>query len=311
MKKVSVIVPIYNAENYIKYAIESLINQTYKNLEFILINDGSTDNTEKIIKKYKDKRIKYISKENTGISDTRNIGLDLATGDYIMFLDSDDYLESDAVQLMVSKIVDDECDLVICDYFIETNTTKEMYIKNFDDCNLKDSPEILNNINMAPWNKIYKKDLFKNGKNRFPVGLKYEDAPVVVGTLIDAKRIGKVNKCLYHYVIKKSGETITRDERLFDIFEVCNLIRDILKKHKYIDETSFIVKILSYYLSTCKYIDNEELRNRFINYTFDYLYDLDKYFKKCEFINQMKFLKKIILFNKRLLLFYVKLYNLH
>ena len=95
MKKISVIVPIYNVEKYIKRCLDSILMQKYQNLELILINDGSTDNVEEIIKTYIEKYpniIKYIKKENTGLSDTRNTGMEIATGDYIMFVDSDDYI---------------------------------------------------------------------------------------------------------------------------------------------------------------------------------------------------------------------------
>ena len=97
MNKVSIIVPIYNEEKNLKKCIESLINQTYKNLEIILINYGSTDNSKKVIDSYKDKRIVAIHKKNTGIGDTRNTGINKSTGEYIMFVDSDDYIELNCV----------------------------------------------------------------------------------------------------------------------------------------------------------------------------------------------------------------------
>ena len=93
MKKgISIIVPIYNSEKYLNKCIDSLINQTEKNIEIILVNDGSTDNSEEIIKEYKDKRIKYYKNKNQGIGKTRNFGIEQATGSYIMFVDSDDYI---------------------------------------------------------------------------------------------------------------------------------------------------------------------------------------------------------------------------
>ena len=103
MTDISIIVPIYNAEKYLNKCIKSLINQTKKELEFILVNDGSTDSSEEIIKTYKDKRIKYFKNKNQGIGKTRNFGIEKATGKYIMFLDSDDYLREDACQILYDK----------------------------------------------------------------------------------------------------------------------------------------------------------------------------------------------------------------
>ena len=124
MNDISIIVPIYNAEKYLNRCIDSLVNQTKKELEIILINDGSTDSSEDIINSYKDSRIKHFSNKNQGIGKTRNFGLKKATGKYIMFCDSDDYLEKDTCEEMFKKIEEDNLDLVICDFFIETDQGK-------------------------------------------------------------------------------------------------------------------------------------------------------------------------------------------
>lgn len=103
MNKVSLIVPVYNTSKYLEKCINSLINQTLKDIEIIIINDGSTDNSEKIIKKFNDKRIKYIAKQNEGIGKTRNLGIEKATGEYLAFVDSDDYLSIDFCKKMYTK----------------------------------------------------------------------------------------------------------------------------------------------------------------------------------------------------------------
>ena len=117
MAKVSLVVPIYNSSKYLNKCIDSLVNQTLKDIEIILINDGSTDKSEKIIKEYNDKRIKYISKKNEGIGKTRNRGIKEATGEYIAFVDSDDYLNEHFCEYMYKKAHADKCDLVICNFF--------------------------------------------------------------------------------------------------------------------------------------------------------------------------------------------------
>ena len=113
MSDISIIVPAYNAEKYIEKCIESLIHQTKEELEFIIVNDGSTDHTEEIVKKYKDKRIKYFKNKNQGIGKTRNFGIEKAKSNYIMFLDSDDYLEKRACEVMYNKAVQNDLDVVI------------------------------------------------------------------------------------------------------------------------------------------------------------------------------------------------------
>lgn len=303
MKKVSIIVPIYNAEEYIRRCIDSLINQTYKNIEIILLNDGSTDSTDKIIKSYKDKRINYIKKENTGIGNTRNLGILKSTGDYIMFIDSDDYMESNAVEVLVNKALEEDYDLVVCNYYLDTPSKKLKisFRSAIDNSNIKNNPDVLTDINYAPWNKIYHKRLFLNDNNRFIEGIKYEDAPFVIECICASKKIGFTSEYLFHYVMQKSGETITRDERIFDIFKICEIIDKKVTKYDYKYKTNIFVKILSSYLKNSRYIDNNKLRNTFINKTYKYLNTIDKKWRKCSYLKRETFLKRLILSHKLLL----------
>ena len=137
---ISIIVPIYNAENYIKKCIDSLIHQTKQELEFILVNDGSTDHTEEILLEYKDKRIKYFKNKNQGIGKTRNFGISKATGKYLMFVDSDDFLEKDACEVLYKKALQEDSDLVICDFYklYENGTLEEGNIAVIDFEGFKD-----------------------------------------------------------------------------------------------------------------------------------------------------------------------------
>ena len=115
-RKISIIVPVYNAEKWLEDCIKSVLNQTYKNVELVLVNDGSDDSSDKICKKYslKYSNIKYILQENAGASVARNKGLKNATGSYIQFLDSDDYLNNDCCEKMIDKMKSENCDLVLC-----------------------------------------------------------------------------------------------------------------------------------------------------------------------------------------------------
>lgn len=297
---VSIIVPIYNEEENLKRCIDSILNQTYKNIEVILINDGSTDNSKKIIDSYKDKRIVAIHKKNTGIGDTRNIGIEKSTGDYIMFVDSDDYIELNCVEIMLNKLLEDKTQLVVGNYYLDTpSKTYEIKFENLGVTSLKEDPDLLCKINFGPCNKIYKKSLFKN--NRFPVKIKYEDAPVVVDAIINAKKISFVSDYLFHYVMKKSGETITRDERIFDIIAICAMIEKKLKNHDYVNKTNLFVKMLMPYLKNSRYITNINLRNEFVDAVYIFLKRIDKNWDKCSFLKKENKLKKLIITHKFLL----------
>ena len=302
MNKVSVIVPIYNEEKNLKRCIESLINQTYKNLEIILINDGSTDNSKEIIDSYKDKRIVAIHKKNTGIGDTRNMGIAKSTGDYIMFVDSDDYIELNYVEVLLKSLNENKADLAISNYYLDTpSKTYEIDLKNLKTTSIKEDEDLLCKINLSPWNKLYKKDLIINNNNKFPYKVKYEDVPFVVEAVIKARKISFVPNYLYHYVIKKSGETITRDERIFDIITICAIVEKKLNQINYVNKTNFFVKLLSYYLKNSRYIPNINLRNEFIDAVYIYLKRIDKDWRKCSYLKQESTIKRVIITHKSLL----------
>lgn len=299
--KVSIIVPIYNAEKYLKKCINSILKQTYKNLEIILINDGSTDKSKKIIESFKDKRIIFIDKTNTGVGNTRNLGIEKSSGDYIMFVDSDDYIELDCVEKMLSKATTDDCELVIGNYYLDTkDNTYNINFKEFSDTTLKEHPELLLDINLGPCNKIYHKRLFKETDNRFIVGLKYEDAPVVANAMKDAKKIGFVNAYLFHYCIRTTGETITRDERIFDIITITAMIEKRLKEIEYPIFTDFAVKMLLPYLKNARFLKNKKLRNEFIDAIFVYLKRVDPNWRNCNYLKRESKIKRFILTHKNL-----------
>ena len=123
MTKISIIVPVYNAEKYIGRCLHSLINQTLKDIEIIVIDDGSKDNTNKILQKYKD-RIKIIKQKNSGVATARNKGLEIATGEYIYFVDSDDWIEKDTLEKLYSKAIDNNYDCVMCNFWYINDNKK-------------------------------------------------------------------------------------------------------------------------------------------------------------------------------------------
>ena len=274
MTDISVIVPIYNAEKYLNKCIDSLINQTKKELEFILINDGSTDRSEEIIKGYKDKRIKYFKNKNQGIGKTRNFGIEKASGKCLMFLDSDDYLSEDACEVMYEKMEKEKLDLVICNFYQVTgNHKEEVRIKEFDNTSLKENKELLLEVNLSPWNKLYKSELIKKNNIKFIEDLKYEDAPFVVEAMDKAKEIGQIKSPLNYYVVHKNSETTVRDEKIFDIIKIMDKIRKYFAKKKEFTETvdKLTVRVLTNYTIQQRVQKEMKTGIEFINQAFSYM----------------------------------------
>lgn len=208
MKKdlVSVIVPIYKVEKYLRQCLDSIINQTYKNLEIILVDDGSPDNCPKICDEYarKDDRIKVIHKENGGLSSARNAGLDICKGEYISFIDSDDYIDSHFFSSLVSKAQSENADIVQCDFvdFFDGDNDFNAVISSNDKVysNLEMQKKIFEPDgyrNVVVWNKIYKKYLFN--KLRFPNGKINEDEFTTYINFDNSKIICVLGSKMYFY----------------------------------------------------------------------------------------------------------------
>ena len=312
MVDISIIVPIYNASKYLKKCLDSLVNQTKKELEFILINDGSTDDSESIIKSYSDTRIKYFKRSNHGIGKTRNFGISKSTGKYIMFLDSDDYLEENACELLYKKIEKEKLDLVVCDFYrVDSNSKVIEKIISFKNTSLKDNPNLLLNVNLAPWNKIYRSDLIKNNNIKFIEDLKYEDAPFVVLSLLKSKKIGKVDKTLINYTIHEKSETTVRDERIFDIIKIVDIIRSYFKDYSWSREVidTLTIKILVNYNIQGRNIKDKDMRNKFIDETFFYLEKNIPNYKSNIYFKERSMLKSFIEKSKALSKLYCNMYR--
>lgn len=313
MTDISIIVPIYNAEKYLSKCINSLINQTKKEIEIILINDGSTDRSEEIINNYRDERIKYFKNENQGIGKTRNFGVEKATGKYLMFVDSDDYLKEDACEILFKKAEKEKLDLVICNYYKvdeETDKKEIIEIKEFKNTKLKDNKELLLNVNLAPWNKLYKRDLIKKNKIKFVENLKYEDAPFVVETMDKAKRIGQVTEALNYYVIHKNSETTIRDRKVFDIIKIVDIIRKYFSNRKAFTEITnkLSVRILTNYTIQQRMQQDKKIAKEFINQTFQYMQENIPDYKDNKYYENRGFLRRIIEKNKTMTLLYCIIY---
>ena len=211
-EKITIIVPVYNVEHYLDKCLESLINQTYKNLEIIVINDGSIDNSGIICQEYaqKDNRIVYIEKENGGQSEARNMGLDRMTGSYVTFVDSDDWIELDYVEILYKKITEYQADIAVGNYYSFNETEGMYYFHIFGDSyhekvydnvsifeNLYESQEMKSFALISVWGKLYKADLVKH--LRFDIGKLGEDGYLNQKIYLLAEKTIYLNKGLYAY----------------------------------------------------------------------------------------------------------------
>lgn len=207
---ISIIVPVYNVENYLRKCVDSIINQSYKNLEIILVDDGSTDSSGKICDEYslKDSRIKVIHKKNGGLSDARNAGMEIASGDFWGFVDSDDYIDSDMYSVLMENLLGAEADLSTCGR-IFTYDGKEIPKYSENNPVTLSGREAVKNlflsnsiVNNAAWDKLYKRELFDDIK--FPVGRLFEDAAIMYKIFEKCNKIVSTKKQMYHYV-QRSG----------------------------------------------------------------------------------------------------------
>lgn len=209
--KVSVIIPVYNCEKYIGECIESLINQTLKECEFIFVNDGSIDKSKEIIKGYAkgDSRIKLINQKNSGVSVARNVGLKNAVGEYIGFVDGDDYIEADYYEKLYNTAVKNCCDIVMCDWKSELNGNQNRLKLPFERNKILSKRYIEKNIypffiesNMlnSVWNKLFNSKLIIKYNVKFPVGTKLgEDGIFNLGAFTYANNSYYLNYCGYCY----------------------------------------------------------------------------------------------------------------
>ena len=310
--KVSVIVPVYNTEKYLKNCIDSLLKQNFEDYEIIVINDLSPGNAEEIIKSYNDKKIVYIkNKTNKGIGYNRNLGIKKAKGEYVCFIDSDDYVKEDFISKMYNYSKENNLDLCVCDYVNvdeEGNKLKEFNLSDFCITNYEENNKILCEINLAPWNKLYKKDMLVKNKIEFSETLKYEDLSFVALSIKNSKKIGKINEQLNYYTIHKNSETTTRDKRVFDIFKQLDIVRNEYKSGKYLDELT--VSVLLNYTIQQRYQIDKDTQTKFIADAFKYLNDNNIDYKHSEYIKNRSFLKGLIEKNKFITKIYCKIYRM-
>ncbi|MBQ1785969.1 MAG: glycosyltransferase, partial [Turicibacter sp.] len=243
--KVSIIIPVYNVEDYIGLTLDSLLNQTLKEIEIILIDDGSTDNSRQIIDDYSKKyeNIKVILQENSGPSHARNRGIIEATGEFITFADSDDLLPEDSIEVRYNTAIEQDADIVIGATY-KFNSKRKWPLKTHFLGNGEKKVQVNGEIlwTVSPWNKIYKSEIIKELK--FPESIKYaEDQVFVIEAYLRAKKIYSIDNVVYYYRMREDNSA------------------ESLTQKRYSESANVLRQICDVWLTTCgiidKYIDNE------------------------------------------------------
>ncbi|WP_321826999.1 glycosyltransferase [Maribacter dokdonensis] len=276
---VSIIVPIYNVESYLPKCLNSIISQSYTKLEIILVNDGSTDGCLTICNNYKEKdaRIIVIDKENGGLSDARNKGIDFANGEYLSFVDSDDYIHPKMIETMAQMTISEEADIVICGHYkvYDSETTEairgdgSIYVYKKEEALKKILEDV--DINSFAWDKIYKKELFLN--LRYPVGRIFEDTAFTYKVFEKAKKIVQLNNPFYYYLMRENSLSNTRNYKrnyhnflaFYERFEFVNVNFKELNElcaEKALHHAMNLVNLLSINQDSMKDIYLEDLNNK-------------------------------------------------
>lgn len=266
MPKVSLIIPVYNVENYIEKCLDSVVNQTLKDMEVIVVNDGSTDLSKQKIEKYLTKYpwIKYLEKENGGLSDARNYGMHHATGEYMAFLDSDDYVENTMYEEMYNIGKKEDADIVECDFIWEYPNKKREDIGVI----YNSKKEMIEKARVVAWNKLIKREILEKTNIKFPVGLRYEDMEFFYKLVPYINKVSFVKKSMVHYVQRANSIANTQNTRTKEIFKILDNVLSYYKEgnlyDEYKDELEYTyVKFLlcSSLKRICKIADKIERKN--------------------------------------------------
>ncbi|WP_407258936.1 glycosyltransferase family 2 protein [Klebsiella quasipneumoniae] len=238
--KVSVIVPVYNTERYVERAIISLMEQTLDDVQFIIIDDGSKDNSLNIIKQViarypaRQGQVTLISRENRGVAATRAQGMELATGDYVIHLDSDDWAELNWLEALYTKAIEDNADVVICDYYKVYKNKKIEVSQNVLPSPYNCVKKLFNRkLSNSNWDKLVRKKIFDDNEISFIDGLDMgEDFLVTLLVLLNSKKISYINKPLYYYN-KNNDSSLTKsysNKTLYDLVKIVDLADNYMKE---------------------------------------------------------------------------------
>ena len=302
MSKISVIIPVYNVENYLKECLDSVTSQTLEDMEIICIDDGSTDNSSDILKEYskKDNRIKIITKENGGQATARNLGIKEAQGEYIAFVDSDDFIEPTMFEKLYTKAKDNNLDLAMCKIATYNNQAEEIkdnvwyymlgVFRDFekDIFTHKDTKEFTCKIAVTPYNKIYKTNLLKDNDILFPEGLIFEDEKFFFDVYLRAKKVSIVNEFLYYYRVNRKGSTvdISKENDYSDIIPISRQIRETFKETNNYEDYKILLVNRFIHLQLARFSETSpKYREKYFNLVKE---DLNEVLKDPEIVNNLE-----------------------
>lgn len=236
MYKLTVVVAAYNVQEYIGKCLDSLVNQTYKDMEILIVNDGSRDKTEVIVREFekKYKNIKLLNKENGGLSSARNYGIKFARGEYIAFVDGDDYLDEETYEKVMTKLIDEKVDLAIFSYkkvfgdkYKKIRLNKKLYVGSF----LKKLFSKSDEASIVVWNKIFKKDIITENNVYFENRAYFEDTGFIFRYLYFVNKITIVEETLYYYIQHTASLTKKFDFMIIESAKnTYNLIKEFYKE---------------------------------------------------------------------------------
>lgn len=307
MIDVSIIVPVYNTSKYLEKCLNSLVKQTLNNIEIIIINDGSTDNSINIINDYKKKynNIVVISQKNKGVSSARNAGINIAKGKYIGFVDSDDYVKESMFEVLYNYSKE-KYDIVVCD-LLANNSHMSSGIK-IDINNKNEIKKNMNYINSTLCNKIYKTSILKN--NLFTENMQYEDIDFLYRLFPKINNIGVVNEELYIYNNRINSKTHSYGKEWYKLFNNLELIEEYYKKNniykEYEEELEYmnIKYLLGTFLKKMSKTSYKLFSSAY-NYSLEYIknkypnYKSNKYLKKANIKNI--YFKTVNIISKKIL----------
>lgn len=312
MKLVTVIVPVYNVEKYLSKCIRSIMEQSYRELEIILVDDGSTDNSLSICKRYSqmDKRIRLFHTDNYGLSHARNVGINHSNGEYVVFVDSDDYISKDMILLMMNK--SENADLVICNYKkvadneevhqSKRNINNEIW--NFKKFWYEYYYDGLSGFCGVAWNKLYKKKLFKD--IRYPIGKIHEDEYAICPITRRTNEIKVISESLYYYVQRSNSIVHGNSKGSFDkadaFLKRCNYFTspDLLQ----IAEENLLSVPFHLVMGLFEENNNKMSKKIYVSLRADYFFFVKRYLKRKLSIKLI--LKSLMLFVPRVYLFILR-----
>lgn len=285
MPKVSIIVPVYNVEDYLIRCLDSLVNQTLQDIEIIAVNDGSTDHSGELLQIYQKKypeKIKVLEKKNGGLSDARNYGIPHATGEYIAFLDSDDYVEFDMYERMYKKAKEEDSDMVECDFIWEYPDRKKI------DTGLvyHNKKDMIIYARVVAWNKLIKRSVLDVAKVEYPKGLRYEDVEFFYKMVPYYNKVSFIKEPFVHYIQRDSSISNSQNERTKEIFNVLDNVIEYYKEKKLFDEYKVELEYTYTRLLLCSSffrmikIDDNDIRKELLKQTWEKLNNIFPDWKK-------------------------------